>query len=83
LNCEGRKRLIGRILNAASPHLLAQELRDSVASIPECIRPIPVGEGDQLVGMITDRDIAVRAVAAGKPPNTPIADVMSHQVKYC
>jgi CBS domain-containing protein len=38
---------------------------------------IPVAEGDRLVGMITDRDIAVRAVAAGKPPQTPIADVMS------
>lgn len=44
---------------------------------------IPVGEGDRLIGMITDRDIAVRAVAAGKPANTPIADVMSHEVKYC
>jgi CBS domain-containing protein len=44
---------------------------------------IPVGEGDRLVGMITDRDIVVRAVAAGKPANTPIADVMSDEVKYC
>jgi CBS domain-containing protein len=44
---------------------------------------IPVAEGDRLVGMITDRDIAVRAVAAGKPPQTPIADVMSPEVKYC
>jgi CBS domain-containing protein len=44
---------------------------------------IPVGEGDQLVGMITDRDIAVRAVAVGKPPQTPIADIMSPEVMYC
>ena len=44
---------------------------------------IPVGEGDRLVGMITDRDIAVRAVAAGKPANTPVSEVMSHEVKYC
>ena len=44
---------------------------------------IPVGEGDRLVGMITDRDIAVRAVATGKPPQTPIADIMSPEVKYC
>ena len=27
---------------------------------------LPVGENDRLVGMLTDRDIAVRAVAAGK-----------------
>ncbi len=32
---------------------------------------LPVGENDRLVGMITDRDIAVRAVAAGKGPDTP------------
>ena len=44
---------------------------------------IPVGENDRLVGMITDRDIAVRAVARGKPPQTPVRDVMSTEVKYC
>ena len=32
---------------------------------------IPVAEGDRLVGMITGRDIAVRAVAAGKSPQIP------------
>jgi CBS domain-containing protein len=44
---------------------------------------IPVGENDRLVGMITDRDIAVRAVAAGKGPNTPVREVMTTEVKYC
>lgn len=44
---------------------------------------LPVGENDRLVGMITDRDIAIRAVAAGKPPTTPVRDVMSKEVKYC
>src|SRR5215510_7768194 len=44
---------------------------------------LPVGENDRLVGMITDRDIAVRAVAAGKSPTTAIRDVMSQEVKYC
>ena len=38
---------------------------------------IPVTENDRLVGMITDRDIAVRAVAQGKSPDTRIRDVMS------
>jgi CBS domain-containing protein len=33
--------------------------------------------------MITDRDIAIRAVAKGKGPETPIADVMTRDVKYC
>jgi CBS domain-containing protein len=43
---------------------------------------VPVGEDDRLVGMITDRDIAIRAVALGKGPDTPVREVMSTEVKY-
>lgn len=38
---------------------------------------LPVGENDRLVGMVTDRDIAVRAVAEGKGIETPIREVTS------
>ena len=38
---------------------------------------IPVTEGDRLVGMITDRDIAVRGVAQGHGPETPVRELMS------
>jgi CBS domain-containing protein len=44
---------------------------------------VPVGEGDKLVGMLTDRDIAIRGVAAGKGPDTMVRDIMSAEVKYC
>ncbi|PYE88223.1 CBS domain-containing protein [Phyllobacterium leguminum] len=44
---------------------------------------MPVGDNDRLVGMITDRDIAVRGVALGKGPDTKVRDVMSPEVKYC
>jgi CBS domain-containing protein len=44
---------------------------------------LPVGDGDRLVGMITDRDIAVRAVAAGKSPETTVQEIMSKEVLYC
>ena len=44
---------------------------------------LPIGENDRLVGMVTDRDIAVRAVALGKDANTPISEVMSTDVCYC
>jgi len=44
---------------------------------------LPVGENDRLVGMITDRDIAVRAVAAGKGPETKVRDAMTEGVSYC
>ena len=38
---------------------------------------IPVTEGDKLIGMITDRDIAVRGIAKGHGPDTPVRDLMS------
>jgi CBS domain-containing protein len=38
---------------------------------------IPVTEGDKVVGMITDRDIAVRGVAEGRGPDTPVRELMS------
>ena len=44
---------------------------------------LPVAEKDRLVGMITDRDIAIRGVAEGKSPNTKVRDVMTTDVKYC
>src|SRR5215471_9413420 len=44
---------------------------------------LPVGERDKLVGMITDRDIAIRGIAEGKGPDAKVRDVMSQEVKYC
>lgn len=45
---------------------------------------LPVGENDRLVGMITDRDITVRAVAEGRNPDkTTVRDTMSDAVRYC
>lgn len=44
---------------------------------------LPVGEGDRLVGMVTDRDIAIRAVAEGKGPDTKLRDVMTPEIRYC
>ena len=42
-----------------------------------------VHEGDRLVGMVTDRDIAIRAVARGLGPETPVRDVMTGNIRYC
>lgn len=45
---------------------------------------LPIGEGDRLVGMLTDRDITIRATAEGKDPNTtPVREVMSSKVVSC
>jgi len=44
---------------------------------------LPVAEGDRLVGMITDRDIAVRGLADGKGPDAKVSQVMTREVMYC
>ena len=54
----------------------AQLMKDIDAGV------LPVGENDRLVGMLTDRDIAIRAVAEGKGPNSQVREVMSHEIKY-
>ena len=41
---------------------------------------IPVTDGDRLIGMITDRDIAVRGVAKGYGPDTPVREIMTGDV---
>jgi CBS domain-containing protein len=44
---------------------------------------LPVGENDRLIGMVTDRDIALRAVAKGQAPDRcTVRDVMSAGIKY-
>jgi CBS domain-containing protein len=45
---------------------------------------LPVCEGEQLIGMVTDRDITVRGTAAGKSPREAcVQDVMSANVRSC
>jgi CBS domain-containing protein len=44
---------------------------------------LPVGDDDRLVGMVTDRDIVVRALSDGKGPDTPVREVMSDGICYC
>ena len=71
-----------REVRVASP---TQTIRE-VAKIMDEIDAgsMPVGDNDRLVGMITDRDIAIRAVALGKGPDTPVREVMSDsKVLYC
>jgi CBS domain-containing protein len=44
---------------------------------------LPVGDGDRLVGMVTDRDIAIRAIAEGRGPDCKVREIMTPEVKYC
>ncbi len=62
----------------------SQSIRDAARMMEEMdCGCLPVGENDRLVGMITDRDIALRAVAAGKSSKTAIREIMTSDVKYC
>ena len=65
----------------AHPDRSIQEAAQMMAD--QDIGALPVGENDRLVGMITDRDIAVRAVARGLGPDTKVREVMSEDVLYC
>jgi len=61
-----------------------QTLRDAALMMSkEDIGAIPVAEHDHLIGMVTDRDIAVRGVAEGKGPEAKIREVMTRTIKYC
>ncbi len=46
------------------------------------IGPVPVCDGDRLVGVVTDRDLVVRGIAMGHDPHTsPVSSVMSEDVE--
>ncbi len=61
-----------------------QKLREVAAEMEKHdIGILPVADKDRLVGMVTDRDIAVRGISHGLGPDAAIRDVMSAEVKYC
>jgi CBS domain-containing protein len=75
------KEAMSRDVKTVSPDQNIQEAARIMLDIDA--GSLPVGENDKLVGMVTDRDIAVRGVAAGKAPSAPVREVMSAEVKYC
>lgn len=60
-------------------------LKEAAAKMRDAdIGDVLVCENDRLVGIITDRDIAIRATADGKTPSrSKVRDVMSSGVVYC
>jgi CBS domain-containing protein len=70
-----------REVRVARPEQTLREIARIMAEIDAGL--LPVGENDRLVGMVSDRDIAVRAVAEGKGPETRVREVMSPDVKFC
>jgi CBS domain-containing protein len=45
---------------------------------------LPVCDGERLVGAITDRDLAIRAIADGCDPlSTKVNEIMTPEISYC
>ncbi|NJO22348.1 MAG: CBS domain-containing protein [Sphingomonadales bacterium] len=71
-----------RDVRVANPQETIRHAAQAMAQIDAGV--LPVGENDRLVGIITDRDIAVRAVAEGLTPDTRVHEIMSPDaVCYC
>ena len=68
-------------VRVANPEETIQQAAHTMASLDAGV--LPVGEKDHLIGMITDRDIAIRGIAQGKGPNAKVREVMTEDVKYC
>ena len=61
-----------------------QTLRDAARAMADLdVGSLPVCDGRKLVGMITDRDITIRAVAEGKSTDTAVTEVMTDDVVWC
>lgn len=44
---------------------------------------MPIFQNDKLIGVVTDRDIAVRGVANGKGPDEKVTSILTDEVQYC
>lgn len=79
MKCE---QIMKRNIECISPQESAQHaarvMRDeNLGFLPVC------DPSKRVLGTITDRDIAIRLVAAGKPPTTPASDFMTREVVAC
>ncbi len=74
------KNLMSRDVKVISPEMTiadaAKKMRDGDFGM------MPVGEADRMIGSISDRDIAIRAVAEGKDAGTKVRDVMTEGIAW-
>jgi CBS domain-containing protein len=73
--------IMTRDVRLADPGMSIREVAGIMEEIDSGF--MPVAEDDRLVGTITDRDIALRAVGKGLGPDCKVGDIMSKDVKYC
>jgi len=77
------KQVMTRGVECVSPSATLQDAACKMKQLD--VGPLPVcGDNDRLVGMLTDRDITVRAVAEGLDPRkAQVRDVMTPNIIYC
>ena len=74
------KDLMSRDVKVISPDM---SIRDAAIQMRDGdFGMLPVGENDRMIGTITDRDIAMRAVAEGKDNSTKVRDVMTEGIAW-
>lgn len=73
--------LMTRDVTTAHPEETVQWAAHAMSELD--VGALPVGEHDLLVGMVTDRDIALRCIGQGKGPHTRVREIMTTEVKYC
>src|SRR5687767_11861305 len=70
-----------RNVDVVHPQATLQEAAERMKSLN--VGSLPVCDGDRVLGMITDRDVTIRATAAGQAPDsTKVRDVMTPDVVY-
>lgn len=71
---------------SAKPEVLAAEatIREAAMQMREVDSGIvPIYQDNKLIGMVSDRDITVRAIAEGKSPDDKVSDILTDDVFYC
>jgi len=77
-----------KVYDAMTPDVQLCTPEDTIKDAAEVMASLDVGilpvtEDERLVGMISDRDIAIRAIGLGRGPDTRIREVMTRDVKCC
>jgi CBS domain-containing protein len=76
------KEIMTPAVETIRPDSTLREAAEKMRSLD--VGSLPVYDNRELKGMITDRDITIRAIAAGRDPSsTKVSDVMSSEVIYC
>jgi CBS domain-containing protein len=75
------KDVMTRNVETVGPDASLREAAGKMADLD--VGAIPVCDGERLVGMLTDRDITVRAIARGADGSAPVREIMTSSVRYC